>query len=368
MKAYMRALDAQLDLIRFWKGPYGPAVGKTWTEMIRGEGPAPCEGMHFDYGTGEQFAGREADMLNRADTYWVSPAMVDVFDSQRERLPSYELRSNDIPSRNGFAFFSKPVYINDRHDKRCNVQAFSWAVEALVVTGPDKKPAPITPEEIEEAFALDVRPIPEDFQQLEPINDVGTIHTPVLKREDGTMIAKAVRFFVYSDRDDPLDESWGDAPNVEALKKIVPCRWSLFHVDAWVLNQMLPEAHDDRYEGADPFLRVAASFWTMCNQKVVVTHPQAADRAMRRRAARQDFLGTPSEIRVVVLRRELDPHRERPEPSGEGAWYSHSFWVDGHLRNQWYPSEGRHKPIWIDSYVKGNGPLIMKDKVFRVSR
>jgi len=64
-------------------------------------------------------------------------------------------------------------------------------------------------------------------------------------------------------------------------------------------------------------------------------------------------------------------NRIRPDEPAE-TFYTHSFWVGketgGFLRNQWYPSEGRHKPIWIEPFIKGDGPLVDKDTVFRVAR
>jgi hypothetical protein len=46
------------------------------------------------------------------------------------------------------------------------------------------------------------------------------------------------------------------------------------------------------------------------------------------------------------------------------------FIVRGHWRNQWYPSEGRNKPIWIMPYVKGpdGAPVTGGTKLYNVAR
>lgn len=47
--------------------------------------------------------------------------------------------------------------------------------------------------------------------------------------------------------------------------------------------------------------------------------------------------------------------------------WSHRWLVSGHWRNQWYPSEGVHRPIWIDAFVKGpsDAPLLVRPTVYR---
>jgi hypothetical protein len=393
LKTYMKSLDAQLDLIRHWKGPQGPIIGETWVDLIRnnpsglrlnlGGGQTPHVHTNAD---GAYLAAREVNGLNQAATYWVSPSIVDLFDSQRERLPSYELRSTDIPSRHGFAYLAHPIYLLDCNGHRCNVRAFSWAVEPLLLGIGEPEAAttaPVTRQEVEALFDLDVQP-PTEYEvaetavlaeQEQQMVDPLRINTPVIVRADGTWLGKCVRFFVYSDRDDPHDEGWGGPDRTNEDEMVRRSAWplSLLHVDLWMLNQPLPEPGDPQLHGAESFLRVVASFWTFCNQKIVVTRDLAVDRHLQRRAIRQGFEARLTDIRVVTLRREEEAaSQERPEANGEPFYYSHSFIVGGDtggfLRNQWYPSEGRHKPIWIDPYIRGDGPLVVKDVVYRVTR
>ena len=79
-----------------------------------------------------------------------------------------------------------------------------------------------------------------------------------------------------------------------------------------------------------------------------VTH--ATDRATRRRAEREGQQAPPN-IRVITLRR-LEQDRQREAPAGAVDW-QWQWEVRGHWRNQFYASEGTHKPVFIEAYIKG---------------
>jgi len=84
-------------------------------------------------------------------------------------------------------------------------------------------------------------------------------------------------------------------------------------------------------------------------QRLSLTVQHVTDRHTRRRAERQGQMA-PSFIRVITLRR-LEAARKH-EASKDVEW--HWQWeVRGHWRNQFYPSEGIHKPKFIEAYVKG---------------
>jgi hypothetical protein len=72
-------------------------------------------------------------------------------------------------------------------------------------------------------------------------------------------------------------------------------------------------------------------------------------------------------IEIVNLR--LPEKKEHPE--SEGRAISIQFYVKGHLRKQWYPSEKTHKLIWIDEHIRGpkDAPLKPKPtKIYKVTR
>jgi len=64
------------------------------------------------------------------------------------------------------------------------------------------------------------------------------------------------------------------------------------------------------------------------------------------------------EVSIVTLRRKLNEPIWRPgdaEPNGSGRVYRNSWWVSGHYRWQWFPSEQTHRLIAIDQYIKQRG-------------
>lgn len=85
-------------------------------------------------------------------------------------------------------------------------------------------------------------------------------------------------------------------------------------------------------------------------QRFSVTVQHKPDRASRRRAEREGR-EIPPWIRVITLRR-LEEAREKATASGDINW-RWQWEVRGHWRNQWYESEGIHKPKFIEAYIKG---------------
>lgn len=74
------------------------------------------------------------------------------------------------------------------------------------------------------------------------------------------------------------------------------------------------------------------------------------DRSTRRRAERDKKLVSPF-VRVVSLRR-LEEAREKAEQAGEVSW-QWQWGVRGHWRNQFFSSDGSHRQVFIESYMKG---------------
>jgi hypothetical protein len=74
----------------------------------------------------------------------------------------------------------------------------------------------------------------------------------------------------------------------------------------------------------------------------------------------------PEEVRVVTLRRPAHPTEGKPRgPRGPAQ---HHWWVTGHHRAQWYPSQEAHQVIWIRPYLKGDPDQPLLHKLYRVAR
>jgi hypothetical protein len=84
---------------------------------------------------------------------------------------------------------------------------------------------------------------------------------------------------------------------------------------------------------------------------------EVCEKALGRQERRRG--GSDAEMRVVTLRRRSSHH------AGTGARtveWQHQWQVDGHWRNQWYPSTQQHQTIWIDEFMKGpdDKPLLLR--------
>jgi hypothetical protein len=86
-------------------------------------------------------------------------------------------------------------------------------------------------------------------------------------------------------------------------------------------------------------------------------HPERPERRRWMRAGLP-----PSDVGIVKLRRVVKAVEDESESSI--AW-THRWLVDGHWRQQWYPSTSSNRPVWISPYIKGpeDKPLVLKEKV-----
>lgn len=94
-------------------------------------------------------------------------------------------------------------------------------------------------------------------------------------------------------------------------------------------------------------------------------------RAWRREGQRlklSERMADPS-IRVVRLRRDAreSVEREREDRAMKGERRSH-WWVSGHHRAQWYPSQQAHRVIWIAPHLKGDLSKPLAQKIYAVVR
>lgn len=111
--------------------------------------------------------------------------------------------------------------------------------------------------------------------------------------------------------------------------------------------------------------RQLQGIWRLLQQHLAETTRERAPRAYRRRVERLER----EHVTVVRLRRPRAPVDDDHVPQNV-AW-THRWVVGGHWRNQWYPSLGRHRQVWISPYVKGPEelPLVVnKARVFALVR
>jgi len=94
---------------------------------------------------------------------------------------------------------------------------------------------------------------------------------------------------------------------------------------------------------------------------------EARTKAPRHLVDRAKKLGQPKPkaVRVISLRRREGSGRSN---GATDRTYFHQWYVRGHWRNQWYPSRGVHRPVWISPHLKGpdDAPVLTGTKVYKI--
>lgn len=97
----------------------------------------------------------------------------------------------------------------------------------------------------------------------------------------------------------------------------------------------------------------------------IAVEKQKMPRQFRRHEGK-DTTAAEQIVSVVRLRRSAAQAMDQYE--SESREWQHRWWVSGHMRAQWYPSENSHKVIWIAPYLKGPDGKPVRDRVYSVVR
>jgi hypothetical protein len=113
---------------------------------------------------------------------------------------------------------------------------------------------------------------------------------------------------------------------------------------------------------------IVRTVWTLMQQPIVTTARAELQRFDRRRLKRAGEDDDP-EVRIVQLRRAKVEGRDGTDGDGSRE-YHHQWLVNGHWRQQWYPSRNTHRPVWVAPYVKGpeGAPMLGGEKVHAWTR
>lgn len=115
-----------------------------------------------------------------------------------------------------------------------------------------------------------------------------------------------------------------------------------------------------------PERQILHALWSLLDDRIAVATPTHPDRAARRRFERDQHQPAPTELIEITLRRPTNT--EANDTTTNHIDWTHRWIVDGHWRNQYLPSTRSHRPTWIAPYVKGKGPLVVKDKIYKWTR
>lgn len=313
------ALDAQVDLIR----SFNTIAGRSYTDgFIQSLASA---GM-FDSRTGElappdpEYAsfivGHAQGLLNECDPIYVSADLTELIDFAADSFKPEPLVPTDLLVPSGFAYFSKPLYVRDRRELEMPFRAIQW-------------------------------------NPLIDVNGRGEPTTLDTHQE----VYSGVVITLYSHADDP------DPDGNETQPRIASSPLAMEYVTTLRFNQQ-SKVYDSDNSIRDMLAHIKV-FFRLCQQTIAVPrHERVARPVWKRARAHWKDIKT---VVVFTLRRAKPPKYEGEER--EVQW-SHRWLVQGHWRNQFYPSEQVHRQIWIAPFVKGpdDKPLIFKRRAFELIR
>jgi hypothetical protein len=109
-------------------------------------------------------------------------------------------------------------------------------------------------------------------------------------------------------------------------------------------------------------------FLAFLNSPYVTSDASSHPRHLRHRLLSTTPTEASQTVNVVYLRRPTGKTTPGETEATKRNW-KHQWWVAGHYRAQWYPSEKAHRVIWIAPYPKGptDKPMLI-EKVYKVSR
>lgn len=260
-------------------------------------------------------------MLEGADPVYVSPRFVEMAEHAMASFQPEPVLPTDLFTAQGFAYLPKPLWVTDVHGDELPIRAIGWM--------------------------------------------------PIRGRKDDGMEAGGLWVMMWVHRDDDTVGRSQMTPELMELIKGIPYAslsvvhsfWLPYNERAWELieDESYAEASERQWKAVQVLWRLASQVF-----RTVETAPRAARRDAKRHGLDQEH------VTVVKLRKteslSLDP---TPEYDEEGGGHLHvQFVVRGHWRNQWFPSKGEHRQVWINPYIKGpeDAPFQASKRVYELTR
>lgn len=328
MKGPLAALQSQHALARWWGTPIARVFADGFGEKIEADG--------FGFGrsgVGETAAHLMPDFephtLPKMPTYSVAADMVTLVEAAAQSFPGQVLHREDLPSETGFVLLDRPIELLDVSENQTRFSAFTW----------------------EQA---DVQRI-KGGQKIEQKGHLG------------------IFLAMYSDLDDIGDyERRRFDLSEDKVAKLQREAQDIFGSSGLVLLHVHGIQYDFEYDVSEVkllqnHLAFIESLWAIMQQKITLRQTWRAPRGMSRSIERAH--NQPPEVQVITLRRIREATPEEAEEPGFVDW-SHRWLVSGHWRHVWNEARHEMRLVWISPYIKGpeDKPLVLKDKVFRLSR
>lgn len=282
--------------------------------------------------------------LVKGATFYVAPDVGRVVLAAAEKAPALELRRTDLPASVGMLYFAEPIRMpiqrtND-HDM-ADLISHGWVdtndrIPIVAIAWTEASPMKLNPN-----GTLDYMAGARDNPAGLTVVAYAGIHEPELRVQINRRVMP-----------------WGP---YDGLVPLHPLGVPFGELGTELMRGNITASVNDF-----SMKQLLTSLCMFMQQRVCLDTPGRPTRNARKALARAsrgevDDANVP-DTRIIALRKP-----ERRPTEGDGSrevHYQHQWMVDCHSRNQWYPSENRHKPVWISSYVKGpaGAPMLVKPK------
>ncbi|WP_344662359.1 hypothetical protein, partial [Catenulispora subtropica] len=341
-----------------WTQDPGRNGARTWLRLIYQAAAVGMREPRFDSAAADSIVEGWRHLLPRAEMFYVAPAASTLVHHAAASLTGYKLHLDDLPADNGLLLFASPLRdeaLTDDPEGR-PITLVTWTLRRNTVLLEFWCPNSYVERSEQLGYTVPgmARLLAEHGGKL-PANRVpGQVyprHGYLYQRITPLVLHGPVDHdYLAGPWHDPDDDT-GDVETQDAEEDGKPAR-------------VYTNPHGEGSAATIELQKLVAATFLVMGQTIIAETRMPATTAEQTAARRRGE--TDPEVRYVDLRATKYPTREHDdEPGGSGRTYRHSWYVRGHWRNQWYPSRGEHRPIWIDLHRAGpeNAPLIGGERV-----
>lgn len=312
-------LEEQVRHIQWLRSKQGVEYANSYLMEMEEESDLSHQRPFNEDWTDMDLSEQQALALDRADTFWVSRDMIRLVEHSAQSLPDSKLSEIDLPTRSGFVWLEEPWRARDIHDQECLTRAFMWAPTRL---------------QFGSQISTEISGVWVCFYSWKDDSE----------HDESVLAAAAYKRQKLEDFIQPL-------PRLMLLQSF-----------GWAFGMKAPPEENAEVTLSQKIL----TFWRLVQQRLPRQERAQKDRGTTRRLARMGTTLRQEEVRMITLRQQRPTSEANGSGDSEEVLWSHRWVVSGHWRNQYYPSTNEHRPIWINSYVKGpdDRPLVVKDTVF----
>lgn len=322
------ALSLQRDMARYWLTDIGQGYAQGCAEVTTyANEPALLPEVWLDALDGAKLGAELSRRTVTASCYWTKNEMVELTLGASQLRPNDAIYYEDMPHLHGFVVFECPMLIDmGRPDA-------SQLLDKDGELADGSKAALI-----------------EDVPSLNVVNLAGFQwnHRQVNGKP-------GIDVILYSDPKDPRD-SWIASMGKGRMRGAFNMTPPLLVLGSFFIPYGESFAEDDGWHA------IVATWLHLIMQPLTVSNVQQANPGMTKKAKKLDIK---PDITVITLRPRKPTPREDTANHRIVNW-THRWPVGlehgGTWRNQFYPSLGIHKRIFIQTYIKGPEglPLIIK--------